>query len=116
MLLRTVQTTSAIQLRRVATATPRAKGAVGPAFTYKSDPVAAKEYLDHEAASAKHGKDIGELWRKISLFVVAPIIALTSYSVYGVEKAHHAHLKAHPIPPDSELPKEYDYQNVRNSR
>lgn len=92
------------------------KGSIRPAFTYAPDTEAGKAYIAQEEATVAHSKGTGEFWRKVSLFIVAPIIAMTVYHVYNVESAHFEHLAAHPRKPDDETPAEYDYQNVRNSK
>lgn len=91
-------------------------GKIRPAFTYAADDAAGKAYIELEEATAKHSKDTAELWKKISLFVVAPIIAATVYHTYLVESEHFEHLAKHPRKPDDETPAEYEYQNVRNAK
>lgn len=93
-----------------------ASSKIRPAFTYAADSAAGKAYIALEESTAHHSKATAELWKKISIFIVAPIVALTAYHVYSVEMEHFEHLAAHPRKPDDELPKEYDYQNVRNSK
>lgn len=119
MLSRTILRASAAPRQAIARRTfasaPEA-GKVRSAFTYPADPAAGAAYIALEEATVKHSAGSGELWRKISIFVVAPIVALTAYHVWNVESAHFEHLAAHPRKPDDELPAEYDYQNVRNSK
>lgn len=86
------------------------------AFTYAADPAAGEAYIKLEEETTHHSKGTGELWRKISIYIVAPIIALTAYHTYLVESEHFEHLAAHPRKPDDETPPEYDYQNIRTSK
>lgn len=101
---------------RRAYATHPEHGTVRNAFTYTADPAAGQAFIALEDATAAHSKGTAELWRKISIYVVAPIVALTAYHVYSVEAAHFEHLEQHPRKPDDETPPEYDYQNVRTSK
>lgn len=89
---------------------------VRSAFTYSADPAAGQAYIQLEESTAKHSKDTAELWKKISIFVVAPIIGITAYHTWLIESEHFEHLAAHPRKPDSETPPEYDYQNVRTAK
>lgn len=103
-------------IRRMAPEQHPLESEIRPAFTYPADPVAGKAYVDRENAVVAHAKGSGQLWGKICIFIVAPVIALTTYHVWTVESAHFEHLAAHPRKPSDELPPEFDYQNVRNSR
>ena len=89
---------------------------VRSAFTYDADPAAGQAYIKLEEETIAHSKETAELWKKISIFVVAPILAVTAAWIYKKESEHLAHRAAHPRKPDDELPAEYDYQNVRNSK
>ncbi|VVT48907.1 uncharacterized protein SAPINGB_P002009 [Magnusiomyces paraingens] len=89
---------------------------VRSAFTYKPDAAAGAEFIKLEEETAHHSEATAKFWGKISLFVVVPVIAATAIHTYIIEKEHFEHLAAHPRLPDSELPPEFDYQNVRTTR
>ncbi|KAJ1983357.1 hypothetical protein H4R33_004779 [Dimargaris cristalligena] len=60
-------------------------------------------------AVREHGEKTAELWRRISLYGMFPILAVTSYVVYGMAMDHLHHLEEHP--PKF---KKYDYLRIRN--
>ncbi|KAF5092665.1 hypothetical protein D0Z03_002755 [Geotrichum reessii] len=86
------------------------------AFTYSADPAAGKAFIELEEETVSHSKQTAELWKKISIFVVAPILVVTGAWIYKKESEHLAHRAAHPRLPDDETPPEYDYQNVRTTK
>lgn len=102
--------------RALSTIKPGHETEVRSAFTYAADPAAGDAYVKLLDATVKHSEGTGKLWGKISLFIVIPIIAGTAWHTYLIEKEHFEHLAAHPRLPDEELPAEFDYQNVRNTR
>lgn len=88
-------------------------GKVRSAFTYPADPAAGKAFIDIENATIEHSKATAELWRKISIFIVAPIVAGVTVFVFKNEFAHWEHLAQHPWTGDEP---QYEYQNVRVSK
>lgn len=102
--------------RAFSTVKPGHESEIRSAFNYKADTAAGEAFIKLEEETAKHSESTAKLWMKISIFVVVPVIAATTYHTYIVEKAHFDHHAAHPRPSDDELPAEYEYQNVRNSR
>ncbi|CEP60536.1 cytochrome c oxidase subunit VIa LALA0_S01e13146g [Lachancea lanzarotensis] len=96
-------------IRRASTLPPHAlKPAFGP-----GDQLAAKAFKETAENTHHHAKETSGLWLKISFFVAAPAIALAAVNTYFVEAAHAEHRKHLEHVPDSEWPKNYDYQNIR---
>ncbi|SCU84760.1 LAFA_0D11848g1_1 [Lachancea sp. 'fantastica'] len=88
------------------------KHALEPAFG-PGDKLAAKAFKETAENTHHHAKETSGLWLKISMFVAAPAIALAAVNTYFVEAAHAEHRSHLKHVPDSEWPKNYDYQNIR---
>ena len=50
---------------------------------------------------------------KITMWVAVPAILLTGVNTWFVEKEHYEHRKHLEHVPDSEWPKDYEFQNMR---
>ncbi|CCH60720.1 hypothetical protein TBLA_0D02150 [Henningerozyma blattae CBS 6284] len=80
----------------------------------KPNPAKAEQYLKMQNAVKSHAAETAIMWRNVSFFVAFPIIALTVYSVSGIEIEHAHHRKKLRQIPDKNWPIEYDFQNVRS--
>ncbi|KAJ1923133.1 hypothetical protein IWQ60_006079 [Tieghemiomyces parasiticus] len=56
-----------------------------------------------------HAEKTTELWRRISIYGMFPILGITAYVVYGMAVDHIHHLHEHPP-----TFKKYDYLRIRN--
>ncbi|KAJ3361710.1 hypothetical protein AMAG_11602 [Allomyces macrogynus ATCC 38327] len=72
---------------------------------------AGKKILEAEAATAKASDANGNLWIKITWFVGAPCLLLTTANAYYLFAEHQAHIagKEPEVVP-------YSYMNIRNKR
>ncbi|KAL1301514.1 hypothetical protein AAFC00_005757 [Neodothiora populina] len=72
---------------------------------------AADNAFNRERTAVKeHAAATSDLWRKLSIYVVVPAIAIASVNAYSLWTEHWEHV-AH-APPKEEQP-EYPYQNIR---
>lgn len=102
--------------RQYVTIKPGCENEIRPAFNYPADPAAGKAFINHEKQVEAHAGQTGKFWGKVCLFIVVPAIVVTAYHSYVVEEKHIKHFDEHPRLPDSELPPDYDYQNVRKNK
>ena len=83
-----------------------------PAFV--ADPAKAAEFKKHLEAVEHHASGSSSNWKKVSLFLAAPIIAATAINTYFVEAEHAHHREHNKHLSDEEWPvKPYPYLNVR---
>lgn len=80
---------------------------------FKADPAKAKAYADEIAAARHHAVGTTALWKKISLFVAAPVTALVAVNTLFVELEHAKHREHLAHVSDDEWPVQYQYQNIR---
>ena len=59
----------------------------------------ASTFAEHYRAEEIQSRKTAALWKKISIFVAAPALVLTTYSTYSKEKEHWAHIEEHGRPP-----------------
>ncbi|KAF1344747.1 cytochrome c oxidase polypeptide VIa [Delphinella strobiligena] len=72
---------------------------------------AADNAFNRERAAVKaHAAATSDTWRKLSIYVVIPCVAIASVNAYSLWTEHWEH-KSHE-PPKEEQP-EYPYQNIR---
>ncbi|KAF2146217.1 uncharacterized protein K452DRAFT_219342 [Aplosporella prunicola CBS 121167] len=72
---------------------------------------AADNAFNRERAAVKqHAAETSDLWRKLSIYVVVPCLAIASANAYRLYYEHEEHEKH--LPPREERP-EYPYQNIR---
>ncbi|KAF4309605.1 hypothetical protein SLS57_001260 [Botryosphaeria dothidea] len=72
---------------------------------------AADNAFNRERAAVKqHAAETSDLWRKLSIYVVVPAVAIAGANAYRLWNEHWEH-EAH-APPREERP-EYPYQNLR---
>lgn len=86
--------------------------ALEPAFGAPNK-AAAEAFKKSLEATQHHAKETSGLWYKISLFVALPAIALATVNTYFIEKEHYDHRQHLKHVPDSEWPRDYEYQNIR---
>ncbi|KXN83646.1 Cytochrome c oxidase subunit 6A, mitochondrial [Leucoagaricus sp. SymC.cos] len=75
-----------------------------------------KSYLAEDQALGHHAAQTSDLWRKISIYVCVPAIAVCCAWVYNVETEHAAHVEHIKHENGGELPETpaYDYLNRRS--
>ncbi|EOD48563.1 Cytochrome c oxidase subunit [Neofusicoccum parvum] len=105
MLYRAALRRSPQQLLR-APATRRAYSSAQGGFEGAADNAFNRE----RAAVKQHAAETSDLWRKLSIYVVLPSLAIASANAYRLWNEHWEH-EAH-MPPREERP-EYPYQNLR---
>ncbi|CDO95744.1 unnamed protein product [Kluyveromyces dobzhanskii CBS 2104] len=88
------------------------KYALEPAFG-KPDLAAAQAYKDYVEHSTEHAQQTSNLWWKISVFIAAPAIALTTVNTYFVEAEHAEHREHLKHVKDEDWPRDYEFQNIR---
>lgn len=89
------------------------KYALEPAFK-NVDTKAANAFKEQLTASEHHAGDTSRVWIKISAFVAAPVVALTAFNTYFVEKEHAEHREHLKHVPDDKWPRDYEYMNIRS--
>ncbi|KAI9748997.1 MAG: hypothetical protein M4579_007048 [Chaenotheca gracillima] len=62
------------------------------------------------AAVKQHAAETSDLWRKLSIYVVVPVLAIASANAWVLYQEHQEHEKH--LPPLEERP-QYPYMNVR---
>ncbi|KAL0261639.1 hypothetical protein SLS55_003069 [Diplodia seriata] len=72
---------------------------------------ASENAFNRERAAVKqHAAESSDLWRKLSIYVVLPSLAISAANAYRLWSEHWEH-ESH-MPPLEERP-EYPYQNIR---
>nr|AHA91676.1 cytochrome c oxidase subunit VIa [Diplodia sapinea]AHA91686.1 cytochrome c oxidase subunit VIa [Diplodia sapinea] len=72
---------------------------------------ASENAFNRERAAVKqHAAESSDLWRKLSIYVVLPALAISAANAYRLWNEHWEH-ESH-MPPLEERP-EYPYQNIR---
>ncbi|EDO14534.1 hypothetical protein Kpol_246p3 [Vanderwaltozyma polyspora DSM 70294] len=87
--------------------------ALKPAFGAPNK-AAAEAFKKSVEVTTEHAEATSNFWKRISLFVAAPAIGLTAINTYFVEKEHANHREHLKHIPDSEWPKQYEFQNIRS--
>lgn len=96
-------------IRRASSLPPHA---LKPAFG-AGDKEAARTFKQSLEATQHHAKETTGLWKKITVFVAIPAIALAAVNTYFVEAEHARHREHLKHVPDSDWPKDYEFQNIR---
>ncbi|KAI0393367.1 mitochondrial cytochrome c oxidase subunit VIa [Xylariaceae sp. FL0594] len=68
------------------------------------------QFIKEREAVREHAKHTTELWRKISIYVCIPALALAALNAYNLYNEHWEHWSH--LPPLEERT-EYPYQNIR---
>lgn len=85
------------------------KPAFGPA-----DPSKGAEFVKHIEAVEQHAGHSSGTWKKVSMFLAAPIIAVTAVNTWFVEKEHAEHRAHNKHLSDEEWPvPAFPYLNIR---
>ncbi|KAM0787296.1 hypothetical protein ACM66B_007072 [Microbotryomycetes sp. NB124-2] len=76
---------------------------------------AGRAFLEERAHTAQHAAKSGELWRKITIYVAVPCIAVGYLNARNMMKEHEAHLEHIKEENGGELPERVVYHfNIRN--
>lgn len=80
---------------------------------YKTNPEQGTKMYEDYVHTKEHAVGTADLWRKISIYVFVPTLLLVGINTYFIEKEHAEHRKHLLETPDSELPPEMEFQNLR---
>jgi cytochrome c oxidase subunit 6a len=73
----------------------------------------AAEFKETYEGTRDHAKKTFGLWRNISIFVCIPALVATAISSYNHEMRHAEHRVHMSHIPDDEMPREFEFQNLR---
>lgn len=86
------------------------------AFKSKYNKAAGDAFKKNLEEKVHHSEGITALWKKITLFVAFPVVALTAIPVTKVELEHAKHREHLRHLSDDEWPTQYEYQNIRQRK